>query len=43
MKEGPVRARGRVGFTGVREMSRGMGTPGNQRWVLGDTKRIIGA
>jgi len=43
MKEEREGARGRVGSTGVREMSRGMGTPGNQGWVLGGTKRIMGA
>jgi len=42
MKEGLEGARGQVVSTGVREMSRGMGTPGNQEWVLGGTKRIIG-
>jgi len=43
MKEGPEGARGRVGSKRVREMSRGMGTPGDQGWVLEGTKRIIGA
>jgi len=33
----------RVGSMGVREMRRDMGTPGDQGWVLGGTKRIMGA
>jgi len=42
MKEGPEGARWQVGSTGVREMSRGMGTPGDQEWVLEGTKGIMG-